>query len=167
MTVPGMPSGWVYVRIDDPANGEYKLISVTRDSDSKEMLVPQNAWTTNRTMRPPGKPVSIEKYFHLLDFDGTGTYTLTYQAGDTEKPVVQNLGADDITDSDGPSNNNIAITFADNVAVDVSSLDAQDITVIGPFGNELPAVTFVGIDAASDGSPRTATYNVAWPSGPG
>jgi len=53
----------------------------------------------------------------------------------------------------------ISVTYSDNVAVDVSSLDSSDIFVTGLNGyNEY--ATFVSVDTDADGSPRTATYAI-------
>ncbi len=72
-----MPSGWSYLRINDPFNGQSSLISVQR-SDGKSIRVPENAWTTKRTVHPVGEPARTETFFHLLDSDSTGSYTLTF-----------------------------------------------------------------------------------------
>ncbi len=75
-----MPSGWCYVRINDPGKGDYRLKSIVR-SDGKVIPigdVASNAWTTKRTVHgKPGSPYP-ETFFHLLDLDGTGSYTLEY-----------------------------------------------------------------------------------------
>jgi hypothetical protein len=91
-----LPSGWAYLRIPDPANGQYRLVSVTR-SDSVGINV-NNAWVTDRTFRGQGtRPIS-ENILHLLDKDSTGTYTLAYEVipvADTNSPVssVESLAA--------------------------------------------------------------------------
>jgi hypothetical protein len=56
------------------------------------------------------------------------------------------------------------VTYADNVAVSVSSVGDGDVQVLAPDGAELPAA-FAGVDNTADGSPRTATYRVAAPGG--
>ena len=55
------------------------------------------------------------------------------------------------------------VTYTDDVAVDVSTLDDSDLTVTGPdfFG----PVRFVGVDSEIDGSPRMATYRIDAPGG--
>ncbi|EDX86073.1 Carbohydrate binding module (family 6) [Synechococcus sp. PCC 7335] len=55
------------------------------------------------------------------------------------------------------------VEYADNVAVDIDSLGAQDLSVVGPFG--VQAVTFVSADVNSDGAVRQATYSIAAPTG--
>src|SRR5262249_28941290 len=43
-----MPSGFVYLRCSDPGNGNYLLTRVVR-SDSVELYLNTNVWTTDRT----------------------------------------------------------------------------------------------------------------------
>jgi hypothetical protein len=56
------------------------------------------------------------------------------------------------------------VTYTDNIAVNVSSLDNNDILVTGPNGFSQPAM-FVGVDTNSNGTPRTATYRISAPGG--
>ncbi|NQT18153.1 MAG: hypothetical protein HQ592_00500 [Planctomycetes bacterium] len=72
-----MPSGWAYLRVPDPGEDEFRLVSVVR-SDGKTLPV-ENAWTTSRTQRPLGEPEYREHLLHILDFDSTGSYTLVYE----------------------------------------------------------------------------------------
>jgi hypothetical protein len=43
-----MPPGWAYLRVPDPANGSFRLVSVRR-SDGFNVGVELNAWVTDRT----------------------------------------------------------------------------------------------------------------------
>ncbi len=82
-------AGWTYLRIPDPANGAYRLTGVQR-SDGLTIPVEKNAWVTDRTFIGLGRAPVRENILHLLDFAGTGLYTLTYEplpAGDTTAPV--------------------------------------------------------------------------------
>ncbi len=78
-------------------------------------------------------------------------------------PPTASLSATNITTSGGTSQN-LTVSYADNVGVNVSSLDAQDIVVTGPNGVK-PSVTLVGVNTNSNGTPRTATYQIAAPGG--
>jgi hypothetical protein len=83
-----LPGGWAYLRVPDPADGQYRLVSVVR-SDSTPINV-NNAWVTDRTFYGLGKKPKRENILHLLDRDSTGSYTLTYapvEAADTVAPV--------------------------------------------------------------------------------
>lgn len=82
------PSGFLYAKIDDPGNGNFRLVNVLR-SDGRVLPLDVNAWTTDRTFLGLGlKPVRENK-LHLFDHDTTGSYTLTYvqiPPADTEAP---------------------------------------------------------------------------------
>ena len=56
------------------------------------------------------------------------------------------------------------VTFSDNEAVDVSTLDSSDVRVTGPDEFDQLA-TFVGVDVGTDGTPRTAIYSITAPTG--
>lgn len=76
---------WSYIRLDDPFNAANKLKRVTR-GDGKELLLPWNAWQTNRVNRfVPGSPV--ERWVHLFDRGGDGVYTLDFET-DTLVPTA-------------------------------------------------------------------------------
>ncbi|MBI5865066.1 MAG: hypothetical protein HZB38_11280 [Planctomycetes bacterium] len=69
--------GWTYVRFDDPIPPGYELASVTR-GDGQLLLLNYNAWQTDRINRfLPGSP--RERYVHLFDHGGPGTYTIQYR----------------------------------------------------------------------------------------
>ncbi|MDX2213899.1 MAG: Calx-beta domain-containing protein [Oculatellaceae cyanobacterium bins.114] len=76
---------------------------------------------------------------------------------DTTPPTAQ-LTAPTLT-TGGGANYTFTVTYSDNAAVDVSSLDGSDIRVTGPSGFDQPA-TFVGVTPSGNGSPRTATYQI-------
>jgi subtilase family serine protease len=83
-----LPGGWAYLRVPDPGNGQYRLTGVRR-SDNGLVAVNTNAWVTARTFYGQGTRPVAENILHLLDYNSTGTYTLTYQpisATDTQPP---------------------------------------------------------------------------------
>ena len=47
-------------------------------ADGAEIPVGTNVWVTDRTFTSPGQPVLHEHVLHLLDYNSSGTYTLTY-----------------------------------------------------------------------------------------
>ncbi|MDZ8055514.1 MAG: malectin domain-containing carbohydrate-binding protein [Aulosira sp. ZfuVER01] len=73
------------------------------------------------------------------------------------------LSAANITTSGGTSQN-LTVSYADNVGINVSTLDSQDIVVTGPNGIQ-PSVTFLSVNTNSNGTPRTATYQITAPGG--
>ena len=93
-----MPDGWSYLRVPDPADGRFLLVRVVR-SDGVEIPVDDNAWVTDRTFIGMGRRPRRENILHLVDYDSTGVYTLTYARPpglDLEPPVsaVDALPAD-------------------------------------------------------------------------
>src|SRR5690606_37202514 len=64
----------------------------------------------------------------------------------------------------GAASYTFTVRFADNIAVDVNTLDDNDIYVTGPNGYTANA-TFVSVDSTAAGSPRVATYRVTPPGG--
>ncbi len=72
-----LPGGWSYLRVPDPADGDYRLVGVMR-SDGAVIGVETNAWVTDRTFRGLGKKPVRENILHIFDYNSTGTYTLTY-----------------------------------------------------------------------------------------
>jgi hypothetical protein len=64
----------------------------------------------------------------------------------------------------GGSTYDFAVTYSDDVAVNVSSFDNNDIRVTGPNGfNQL--ATLVSRSSPDNGTPRTATYRITAPGG--
>jgi hypothetical protein len=80
---------------------------------------------------------------------------------DAEAPAAS-ARVDDVTVAGGKSHT-ITVTYTDNHAVDVTSL-GTDLLITGPNGFEQFA-SLVGVDNASDGSPRVATYVFTAPDG--
>ncbi len=74
------PSGWVYIRADDPGQENFRLKQVIR-SDGREIRVDENAWTTHRTIRLIDHPTFRQHLLHILDYtDGSiYQYTLIYE----------------------------------------------------------------------------------------
>ena len=83
-----MTSGWSYIKVADPGAG-FILAKVVR-SDGKQILVGPNAWTTNKRFDASGGG-HIDHELHLLDYNGTGSYTLYYKSSDTTPPAVSSL----------------------------------------------------------------------------
>ena len=82
---------------------------------------------------------------------------------DTAPPTVSAFSAANVTAAGGTTES-FTVTYADNVAVNVSTLDSNDIRVTGPDGYSQPA-TFLSLDNSNNGTPRTATYQITAPGG--
>jgi len=76
-------------------------------------------------------------------------------------PPVAELQVSDLTQA-GQTTKSFTVTYSDNLAIDVSTIDANDLWVSGPNGYEQPA-QLVALDNTADGTPRTATYTVTPP----
>ena len=64
----------------------------------------------------------------------------------------------------GGTTKTFTVTYTDDVAVTVSTLDSSDLLVTGPNGLSQPA-TYKSVSVNSDGTPRTATYEIPAPGG--
>ncbi|WAC18397.1 chitobiase/beta-hexosaminidase C-terminal domain-containing protein [Luteolibacter sp. SL250] len=98
----GSFNGWSYIRLPDPANGAYRLVSATR-SDGRVLPLDQNVWQTDRTFIGNGRRPTYEHILHMADDNSTGSYTLVYEqaaAADGVPPtsVVAALPADSYED---------------------------------------------------------------------
>ena len=74
----GSFSGWTYIRVPDPAQGEYRLVSVVRQ-DGRVLPIDHNAWQTDRTFIGVGRRPIYEDILHLADSNSSGVYTLNYE----------------------------------------------------------------------------------------
>jgi hypothetical protein len=91
-----------------------------------------------------------------------GTFDVNISAPDTTAPAAS-ASASDVTLAGG-ANHTFTVTYTDNAAVKVSTLDGSDLRVTGPNGfNQL--ATFLSVDTPGDGTPRTATYRITAPGG--
>lgn len=81
---------------------------------------------------------------------------------DTEAPTAS-LTAGDVTAA-GATTYDFTVTYSDNEAIATTTLDDTDIQVTGPDGFDQTA-TLVSVDDSTDGSPRTATYQITTPGG--
>ena len=98
--------------------------------------------------------------FGMDNMKGAYTYMVN------NDPVVASVTAPDVTIPDtGQTSYDIIIEFSDDSAIDVSTLDAGDITVTGPGAIGTLTVTGVTEPTGTDGTPRFATYTVTPPGG--
>src|SRR5206468_1069622 len=87
--------------------------------------------------------------------DDTVTFDTTVPTATSSPSGVTTSGGD---------NYQFTVTYSDNVAINVSSLDGSDIRVTGPAGFNTN-VFFLGVDISSNGTPRVATYSFSPPDG--
>ncbi|HEX5221235.1 MAG TPA: M12 family metallo-peptidase [Verrucomicrobiae bacterium] len=79
------------------------------------------------------------------------------------QPPEAELLITDIT-TPGTGAKQFTVTYTDNVAVDVSSVDGNDVRVTGPNGYNR-AAQLISINTPGNGTPRVATYSVTPPVG--
>ncbi len=100
-----LPSGWAYLRLDDPSEGLMRLARVVR-SDGRELRLGDNAWTTHRSVNLLNEPTMVQHRLHILDFASTDSYTLhfdTSQEGNLViSPAYLTLGAGLVNGGPGP-----------------------------------------------------------------
>lgn len=73
-------------------------------------------------------------------------------------PPLAELQATDLTQT-GVASKQFTVTYTDNLAVDVSTIDGNDVRVLGPNGYNR-AAQFISLNNATDGTPRVATYAI-------
>ncbi len=78
-------------------------------------------------------------------------------------PPQADLQVTDITQP-GTGAKQFTVTYTDNMAVDISSIDGNDVRVTGPSGYNR-AAQLVSVNTPGDGTPRVATYSVTPPTG--
>ena len=86
-----------------------------------------------------------------------GQFTVGIVPPDTVAPTAQ-VSAANVTEP-GTATYTFTVTFSDNEAVDVSTLDNGDVRVIGQLGF-IQTAEFLGVDINNDGAVRTATYRI-------
>jgi hypothetical protein len=79
---------------------------------------------------------------------------------DFTPPTVTSVGAPNVTNASNPSTYDFTVAYADNTAINVSTLGNSNVLVTGPNGYSQLA-SFVGVDVNSNGTPRTATYQLS------
>jgi RHS repeat-associated protein len=80
---------------------------------------------------------------------------------DQVRPQAQFMSGNFTSSPDGYM---FTVAYSDNNAVNISSLDSNDIRVTGPNGFQQLA-TFVNVDVGINGTPRTARYIITAPGG--
>ena len=131
-------SGWSYLDIPDPGNGQYQLVSVTR---SDGVSLPANDfYQTDRTFIAGGRPPIYENQLHILDDSGTGSYTLTYVAANQTRPSVTSVSA--VTPNPTTAAvGSLDVTFNEPIAL--GTFDSSDLSLTLDNGPNLitPGVT--------------------------
>lgn len=118
-----MSAGWSYLKFADPGLGDYRLVRVVR-SDGTE-LPTANFWQTDRTFIEQGQRPLLEDNIHIVDYNGTGSYTLVF-ASDSSAPIITMLE----TVSPDPRTTPVdLLTVTFSKAVDPSTVSVADISL--------------------------------------
>ncbi|MHB9049421.1 MAG: CARDB domain-containing protein, partial [Pirellulales bacterium] len=126
-----MAAGWSYMKLSDPGGADYRVKRVVR-SDGVE-LPAENFGQTDRTFIENGKRPIYENNLHLLDLNGTGSYTLTYERRDQTGPVVAALESPDDVRIDPLAS--LEVTFSE--AIQPGSFNWEDLTLTRDGGTSL------------------------------
>jgi hypothetical protein len=117
-------SGWNYLDIADPGQGKYQLIGVTRSDGTS--LPANDFWQTDRTFVSDGQPPVYENRLHILDDNGTGSYTLDFAPINAVRPTVTNIAPVSPNPTITPVNS-LDVTF--NEPIDLSTFDASALSL--------------------------------------
>jgi triacylglycerol esterase/lipase EstA (alpha/beta hydrolase family) len=128
LTVTPNGTGWNYVKTDDPGNGLYKIVSVTR-GDGKNISL-TNVWQTAITLKDVGDPVHENK-IHLADEFATNvaqTYTIVFEAKDKEPLEVVRF--ENVPDDDGMVTTPVtSVRVVFNKPIDQATFTYQDLSL--------------------------------------
>lgn len=140
---------WNYIELDDPGEGNFEIVSVTRDGDGFRLPL-TNAWLTYVTI-PDSKVQVYENKFHIVDdvlSEEVQTYTVVWTPKDPNPPAVDTIiGAPEslayvpVTTLD--------IVFTEEI-VD-STFTYEDISLIRAGGNNLldSTISIIKIDSVT------------------
>ena len=119
-----MQAGWAYLTVADALPG-YELVSVLR-SDGKAIPLDGMAWRTNRTFHAGEPGATNENLIHLLDYNSTGSYTLTFAIVDHVAPTIESVGGVTAGLHTTPVD---AVEIIFSEAIDPATLSAADLTL--------------------------------------
>ena len=159
-----MPAGWAYLRLADPADGNFRLRHLRR-ADGTLIDGGRNAWVTDRTFGGFAQRPVPENILHVLDYNAAGgekVYTLVYDNlpanADTTPPLSSVFALPD------SSPETFAVSWAGADDGEGSGLAAFDIYVSdngGVFSLWLPGTTRGGAIFAGARDHNYAFYSVA------
>lgn len=146
-SITPIDTAWNYIEVEDPGQGQYEIVSVTRDSDGF-VLPATNAWLTYVTI-PDTRQQIYEDKFHLVDDVpalGPQSYTVVWSPKDPNPPEVdtitghpQQLAVLPVTE--------LQITFSEEIAD--STFSWEDISLTRSGGANLidASLSIVKIDS--------------------
>jgi hypothetical protein len=140
--------GWNYLKMVDPGNGNYKIVSVTREDG--QVIPLDNVWQTHVTM-PDGKEPVYENRLHFLDVFATNSvqkYTIRFAAKDQNPPVIVRFDGVPVKFVTTPVTS-INVVF--NKPIDPATFNYEDMTLRIQGGADVmdASVTVSQIDAVT------------------
>ncbi len=145
----------VLVLTNNPANNTYATLQ-TNLTEGLYFLYVRNTGVGNPLSSTPSgytAYASLGQYF-VSGYLRPSSYVAPPQA---------DLQVTDLTQT-GVGGKQFTVTYTDNLAVEVSTLDGGDVHIVGPNGYDRLA-QLVSIDTPTDGTPRVATYSAEPPVG--
>ena len=153
----GRSLGVMSATVDNNTNGTPRTVTYT-------VAAPRGTWSASDdgiytiTLNPN----------QVLDTGGlpaasmSGTFSVNIAGADTTPPTAA-ISAPSIT-TPGGTTQTVTVTYADDVAVDASTIATSNITVTAPDGSTLP-VTDVSLNPTTNAASIAATYTIAAPAG--
>ncbi len=115
LTIQASNEGWTYLMLNDPGDGNFEIVSVTRDFDGF-VLPSQNVWLRHITMPDSQEPI-YENTFHFVDDIATSeevTYTVKWSPKDPNPPeVIEILGTPQSVTAEAVSN--VTVKFSEAI----------------------------------------------------
>lgn len=147
LTVTPSDTGWNYIKLADPGQNRYSIVSVTRNDG--QVIPLDNAWLTFVTL-PVGRTPVYENKFHFVDnYPNLSpvSYTIVWKPRDTQILEVQSLeGAEPVT---ATQVKHITVRFNKNV--DASTFNYKDLNLAFQGGSNIidSTVKVTRIDSVS------------------
>ncbi|WP_114781788.1 LamG-like jellyroll fold domain-containing protein [Botryobacter ruber] len=148
LTVTASAAGWNYIKLPDPGNRRYELVSVTRNDG--QVIPLSNAWLTFVTL-PVSRPPVYENKFHFVDkFASTSpvTYTLVWAPKNLNVPEVVSIeGIPAAVTSEQVEH----VTVKFNKSIDPTSFTHEDLSLTFQGGANIMsnAVVVTQLDTAT------------------
>jgi ACT domain-containing protein len=118
--------GWNYIKFNDPGNGIFKIVSVTREDG--QVIPLDNVWQTFVTL-PDGKEPVYENMMHFLDVFATANpqkYTIRFAAKDQNPPEIVRFDNVPVSAATSPVTS-INVVF--NKPIDPATFNFEDMTL--------------------------------------
>ncbi len=134
LTVVPSHIGWNYSKKSDPGNGNFRVMSVTRDDGQQIPL--DNVWQTHVTL-PDGEDPVYENMLHFTDiFKSLDAvkYKIRYAPKDQAVPYVVSI---DSVPTEFVTQPLTSVTVVFNKAIDPATFDYHDMTLRVQGGNNL------------------------------